>query len=115
MEYLGVILNKIKHNTVDCAGCFFDGKGMPCLSTQCSDINYHDCYIFEYVSGELETETTEKTKSKINKIEKQISEKMAKGRDEGGTAGALNRDIDNLGKTLDGLKARLLVNHIIKL
>ena len=32
---------------------------------------------------------------------------MLKGRSVGGTAGALNRDIDNMGKKLDNLKSRL--------
>ena len=66
-----------------------------------------EMYIFKFISGKIGFFDNQKIEKEIEIQQNKITERMLKGRSVGGTAGALNRDIDNMGKKLDNLKSRL--------
>lgn len=99
-------------NANTCNDCYFQDNPHieGCNPNLCSD--YEGCeikemYIFKFISGKIGAFDNQKIEKEIKIQENKITERMLKGRSLGGTAGALNRDIDNMGKKLDNLKATL--------
>ncbi len=115
IEINGLLLEKEIANCENantCNGCYFQENPHieGCNPNLCSD--YKGCeiqemYIFKFISGKIGAFDNQKIEKEIEIQENKITERMLKGRSVGGTAGALNRDIDNMGKKLDNLKSRL--------
>lgn len=99
-------------NANTCNGCYFQENPHieGCNPNLCNDYDGFEIssmYVFKYLSGKIELHDNTKLKKQIEIQETKITERMLKGRSVGGTAGALNRDVDNMGKKLDALKTKL--------